>query len=101
VTAGFRMLPDGRHEGRVHTMSTPTHVLVLCPAGHLMQSCPMAEWAGSHLEARVGLDRPIVACAGALSGPATCPPSCPPVCPARCPAHQVPSPRTTNRSEKR
>ncbi len=41
-------------------------VIVLCPAGHLVQSVKDSDWAGSSQEARVADPDYLVECQGAL-----------------------------------
>lgn len=53
------------HEGQAVYRTNATHALILCPAGHLVSSYDLKNWAGSAIEASWGQPR-IVQCIGAL-----------------------------------
>ena len=54
------------HTGRPLIRETKTHVLVLCPYGHLIHGIDKQDWAGSALEARAGDSAWKVECSGAI-----------------------------------
>lgn len=53
------------HSGRPVLRQNSTHVLVLCPLGHLIRGMPVAQWAGSLLEAMASDPSWSVECDGA------------------------------------
>ncbi|MFI9591143.1 hypothetical protein [Nonomuraea sp. NPDC052265] len=55
------------HTGRPLARRTDYgRIMILCPAGHLVQSVAAGDWAGSRIEARVGNPNYTVTCHGAL-----------------------------------
>ncbi len=55
------------HKGKRIWRDTKTHVLVLCPVGHLIHAHPLKEWAGSACAAERSFDKDkIVECDGAM-----------------------------------
>jgi hypothetical protein len=53
------------HEGQPSILLTANRVVVLCPAGHVIESMPVKDWARSGSEAR--FQGSIVRCCGTIS----------------------------------